>query len=290
MTRPTLLWGRRGDPHLEVIAEEFARRSKPTVRLESDHPKDWKLDDVSGLCAFARRETWGGTSASSLSRPEALWFAHPAEMYACEDLLSQLERARELGLKTPRTSAIADKESTGCWVSKRRFRSDCPGSGANTAWVSEATSPQRGIVYQEFIDKSWEIRANVIDDQAVAVLYRPVANREFLDWSLLEPEALELMTIRLPSQMRRQACALVLSYGLRFGAIDFVLPRGASSISEAVFLELNPFAAWQWLDHLHSPTITELIVDAVLGGDGGCLGARSRTPRTKFAANESRWL
>lgn len=278
MTSPTLLWGRGNDPHLEVVANELARRSAPVVRLESDRGGVWPPGEFSGYRAFARRETWGDTCARPISRPEALWFAHPARMYAAEDVLAQTNRAREFGFRTARISSSADDGPKIGWLSKYRFRTDRPGIGARTAWAPEVRCRQPGIVYQEFIDKSWEIRASVVDDVVVAVLYRPASNREILDWSFLEPASLELMSVCLPREMQRRVCALVRSYGLRFAAIDFLLPKGESSLEESVFLELNPFAAWRWLDDLHAPTVTELIVDAFLRGDGGCLGARGISP------------
>ncbi|MBI3751774.1 MAG: RimK domain-containing protein ATP-grasp [Chloroflexi bacterium] len=102
-------------------------------------------------------------------------------------------------------------------------------------------------IWQEAIPKAFELRITVVGDHVLAgAIDSQASTRTRDDWRRYDFENVAHAAHDLPEHIRAQALALVSALGLRFGAIDAVVrPDG-----QYVFLEINPFGQWLWMEQL----------------------------------------
>lgn len=116
-----------------------------------------------------------------------------------------------------------------------------------------------GGIFQEYIEKEYEIRVTVIGGKLFAVkIDSQISDESKIDWR--ESVALEkvpITAIRLPSKIESKCMTLVKNYGISFGAIDLIYaPNG-----DYVFLEINPNGQWYWVEYFTRLPLTESIVE-----------------------------
>ena len=193
----------------------------------------------------------------------------------------QLSVARELGLETPRTLITNDPRAV------REFVADCPG-GVVAKMLSSFAIRENGhekvvfttplkpsdlermnglelspMTFQERVPKALELRVTVVGERVLsaAVDSNAMTGAE-ADWRR-RGEALEMawQPHAMPPDIERRVSRFMDSFGLNYGALDFILtPDG-----RWVFLEINPVGEYFWLDHLFTPSISEALADTLLG-------------------------
>lgn len=113
-------------------------------------------------------------------------------------------------------------------------------------------------IFQNFIRKSFEVRATVIGDQVFAakLATEGVAKAE-VDWRRATLDDLPHEPIAVPDPIARACVDMCRHFDLRFGAFDFIVDR------EGVwyFLEVNPNGQWLWIEHMAGWPLSAAMAD-----------------------------
>jgi hypothetical protein len=119
-------------------------------------------------------------------------------------------------------------------------------------------------IYQECLDKEFEVRVTVVGDEVYAAAIRSQAtNRTRLDWRRYDRSGTPIDEHQLPDGIRDRCLALVAGYGLGYGAIDLVVTRDG----RYVFLELNPAGQYLWIEDATQLPISDAIARRLLSMD-----------------------
>ncbi len=216
----------------------------------------------SGLRKFARRESeealsglWRTLGCFWMSRPDAINYASYKPR--------QLKVAQELGFRVPRTLISNSPEAVGRFqaeygqvIAKPLFSGDIEYEGerkiifttpvTNSDLAASKSIRLAPTLFQEYINKDFELRVTVIGNQVFAASINSQDVTEALhDWRRALSGSLCFRPYVLPKSVSDKCAHLVATYGLTFGTIDMVkTPDG-----DYVFLELNPNGQWGWLEN-----------------------------------------
>ena len=177
----------------------------------------------------------------------------------------QLAVASEVGWQTPETYIGNDPEevrrlwerTAGRVIMKPFTLAAVPGPLGLRAPYTRRLSPadledQDAIwaspaIWQEAIDKAFELRITVVgEDVWAGAIDSQASDRTRDDWRRYDFEKVAHSAYEVPETVRDRCLALVTALGLRFGAIDVIVtPDG-----RYVFLEINPFGQWLWMEQL----------------------------------------
>lgn len=240
-----------------VTSVLYRRPEALEVEISDEHQKQFAEKEAG---EFLNQLYFGLDNAFWVSRYQALEFARRK--------LPQLGIARKLGMRTPSTliTNSPDKvrdffRSCGGRIAYKTLKSPVikPGEGPElwgvptTLLTSEHMDRidlirHTGGIFQEYVDKEYEIRVTVIGREVFAAKLDSQAVPEAsVDWR----EAVDLGRVRveayeLPEKVVNQCVGIVKSYGLNFGAIDLIrTPDG-----QYVFLEINCNGQWLWVEDL----------------------------------------
>ena len=183
-----------------------------------------------------------------------------------ENKLIQLKAAKSVGMRIPNTlmsndpgkirQFYAENESGIIYKGfKPAFWIAPDGASTNlrTSLVSEAdigndeqllTCPG---IYQEKIDKAYELRINVIGDEVRAVAIYSQVETATMDWRYdLRDGEIPLREITIPDVEKIRCIELCKKFNLRFCAVDMIVtPSG-----EYVFLEMNQAGQFLWIEQI----------------------------------------
>lgn len=119
-------------------------------------------------------------------------------------------------------------------------------------------SPELTPVYiQEYIKKSLEVRITVVDDDFFAV---KIVSDNMIDWRAGNNNQYEIIDI--PIEIKKCIKMMMKDFQLRFGAIDYIVDIDG----KWYFLEINPNGQWQWLECILGLSISDSIMNMLLGG------------------------
>lgn len=119
-------------------------------------------------------------------------------------------------------------------------------------------SPELTPVYiQEYIKKSFEVRITVVDDDFFAV---KIVSDNMIDWRAGNNNQYEIIDI--PIEIKKYIKMMMKDFQLRFGAIDYIVDVDG----KWYFLEINPNGQWQWLECILGLSISDSIMNMLLGG------------------------
>ncbi len=232
------------------------------------------------LASFVRREQEAALRGLFDLLHDSSWLNPPAALYAATGKLTQLRLAEAVGFALPRTLVTNDPgeaarfyEDCGRQMIAKAFRGEI-GSGWHD---TEVVYSQRigdahlgqlprlrhaPCIFQELVPKASEIRVTMVGKQLFPVEARFRAAHEPPDDYRRPGVEVAYAPCRIPAAIE-QACARLLERcGLRFGAVDLIRrPDGGF-----VFLELNAFAAWLWLEQLTGARISDAVADALVDG------------------------
>jgi glutathione synthase/RimK-type ligase-like ATP-grasp enzyme len=117
-------------------------------------------------------------------------------------------------------------------------------------------------LFQELVDKNYDLRVTVIGEEVFAVrIESQVLPEAEVDWrraGVRVPHVAET----LPSEVVDRCLALVRGFELEFAAIDLVRARD----DRYVFLELNPNGQWAWLEQLTGVPLRASLANLLEGG------------------------
>jgi len=210
-----------------------------------------------------------------------LWVSHPDAISVANRKPLQLQRAVALGFTVPRTlitnspteaasfvqnlkGAVAVKSLTGPGITLENGTEE-----KSYALYTRRQSPVEIIeeigrvrncptVFQEYIEKEFELRITVVGKQTYACAIRSQASphtRE--DWRRYDLKHTPHLPYELPSEIHNRCVQFVHSFGLQFGCIDMIVtPQG-----EFVFLEINPNGQWLWIEELAKLPISNALAD-----------------------------
>lgn len=102
-------------------------------------------------------------------------------------------------------------------------------------------------IYQEEVSKDFEVRVTVVGSEVFAVeIHSQESPHTRMDWRNYDFDRTPHQIHDLPLEVEHKCQEIVEKLQLQYGAIDLVVtPKG-----EYVFLEINPFGQWGWLEEL----------------------------------------
>ncbi|MFG0675409.1 MvdC/MvdD family ATP grasp protein [Delftia sp. WSY_7] len=288
---------RRGVPHHRVNTEDLPFSRSLTLELGTEALSSLELDGrkqpnpssiwyrrirsparppemQEGVYEFCLQENRAAL-LGSISAYQTRWMSHPADVWRAELKPYQLQLARRMGLRVPKTLVTNDPNAirkafhafgpmivkpsrSGYAVVDGQERSIYTSRllAEHLEHVDEARlSP---AIYQELIPKRYDIRATVVGTEVfAAAIHSQTDPAAAVDWRHTDNPDLPHTPIQLPANVRDGVLALMSKLGLTFGAVDLVeTPDG-----EFVFLEVNPNGQWLWIDDQLQLGITDAIVD-----------------------------
>jgi glutathione synthase/RimK-type ligase-like ATP-grasp enzyme len=248
-------------------------------------PEEFKScdTDTSPEGKFARAE-WAEFFENFFAHvPHERWINHPSANANASRKLEQLSTAAKLGINVPESLATQNPEQLRAFYTKCRGRliakplssgylesgNDEPDSLVYTNRIKAEDLKKLDdlsacpTLFQEFIEKEYDVRITVVDSEIVAV--KLVAK---------EPDGTQRCDIRrnnmtdvvhskidLPDHVIYNIRKLMQIYRLRFAAIDMVV----SVSGEWIFLEINPNGQWAWIDQVADTNISGAFEKSFLG-------------------------
>jgi hypothetical protein len=254
-----------------------------TIDLASIGSIWWQWDQPAGFPAglnpaerrFAEREAELAVNALPAIGKFA-WINHPACERLANSKAAQLFAARTIGLEIPRTVITNNPDEVRAFIAAAPAqivykassppRNIAPDKALFTGLVTDETLANLDLIritpgiFQERIDKSYELRITVIGARIFAVKIDSQALAETqLDWRHAQHDvAYEPVT--LPREIATKITAFMEHLGLVYGAFDFIVtPDG-----RYVFLEVNPGGAYMWVEAATGLGITPALADALI--------------------------
>jgi glutathione synthase/RimK-type ligase-like ATP-grasp enzyme len=232
------------------------RHSEPVIQrplVDSDHELAMRESSLASRGMF-----------SALS-DSVFTVNHVQHARYAENKLIQLMRAQAVGFRVPKTLMSNDpraiKEfirasaSTGAiYKAYKPAMWKTSQDGIAIAFTSEVTIdtlPSDAVlrltpgIYQERLDKSFEVRVTCMGNHVVAVKLdsQAVADAS-MDWRGVSPHELKIQPIQLPREVESRCVGLLKSLNLLFGCIDLICTPGG----EYVFLEINQMGQFLWIE------------------------------------------
>lgn len=244
-------------------------------------PADEEAMSYEGVM-FARDEWKAALEGAYALLDDKLWVSHPDHLYLAARKPYQLRLAAELGLRTPRTLITNDPDQV------RTFFRSCDGQvvvkATGSGWVyaqdgddvyyvltnrltldeldaddAIKTSP---LTLQEEIAKVYEVRANVVGQQVLAIRIDSQASPESaLDWRRYDLPHTPYAPYVLPDNIARKCLQLTQRLGLEFGAIDLI----RTPMGEYVFLEINGNGQFLWAEEHSGVGISAALANLLVG-------------------------
>jgi glutathione synthase/RimK-type ligase-like ATP-grasp enzyme len=194
------------------------------------------------------------------------WISPPHLIGRAESKILQLQLARSLGLKIPRTILTNNPKEALHFAQSCKFNVitkpltastlDCQGSffEVYAHQLDESTFKEHfesirfaPTLLQEYIPKALEIRVTIIgtDFFATQIDSQSVSGAE-IDWRKIDCYTIPHKPVTLPRKLVAALKQFIGFYGIQFGAIDLILTPD----KEYFFLENNPNGQWYWLEVL----------------------------------------
>lgn len=245
-----------------------------------DRPKESKIDLPSFQSVYFRRPEQPRINDNDLTPDEsqfiqleirqtleglykilrnAYWISDVDAIRKAENKIYQQIVAKEIGFKIPNGIVTNESSSFQSFVSCTNECIVKPIYSGQIGWPQMKsvvftskldTMPDEEQIelspsyLQEKIEKKYDVRVTVVEDEVFAARIDSQSNRETqIDWRVGE-NILPHESFILPEKLRNQCVELVRRFDLRFGAIDLIeTPEG-----EFIFLEINPNGQWAWIE------------------------------------------
>lgn len=247
-----------GRDNLNPISVWYRRRSEPSI--DNFVNLDLSPQDMS----FAHRESHAGFSGLLGALGEqAVWVNPYGASSLAEHKPLQLSLAKKVGFSIPRSIVSNNPEdikrflSTGRRYIYKPFKAGywndtelgflrLPTSEVNLAILpSDEYLRLTPGIYQEKIDKKYEVRANIFGRYCIAVrINTQQGSTASIDWRTANHKSLSLSLIELPSNIYKSCLAIMAELGIVFGCFDFIVSENGSYI----FLEVNAAGQFLWIE------------------------------------------
>lgn len=230
---------------------------------------------------FARREAMQGVGGI-LRATDCLWVNRPDVDAVSELKPYQLDLARRLGMRVPRTLMTNDPKEVSDLlatadrpIAYKAFTGGVihyPGAfpaGLLTTVVGDELREHLDRVghtmcmFQEYVDKAYEVRLTVMGNTYFPVTIDSQATEETkADWRGLSSTMPYGPYRPLPDEVVKKTQALMAELGAVYGAVDFIVtPDG-----EYVFLEVNPMGQFMWMHHDLGLPMGDHLADLLMTG------------------------
>ena len=119
---------------------------------------------------------------------------------------------------------------------------------------------QAPCIFQEYLDKDFELRITVVGDQVFPVKINSQKNSKTkFDWRK-DQTHVEYELFVLPEELKTKLLRLHREFKIVYGAYDFIVdPKGTY-----YFLEVNPAGQWLWMEEVLGINISETIANALI--------------------------
>ena len=110
-----------------------------------------------------------------------------------------------------------------------------------------STTEENPIVLQKYIEKDFEVRYTVVGNKhLVCKIDSQKSQKAKNDWRRYDLTKTPHVTITPPCDIKNKVEQLLKELGLEYGAIDFIVTPD----NEWIFLEINCFGQWLWIEDL----------------------------------------
>ncbi len=247
--------------------------------INAIYARGFSLDELTPypdgeLNGFFKNETQAFIYGILLDHPR--WFNHPAKSEFAAHKLIQLKRAKAAGFKIPETLVTNDPVSLQAFAKKHsRIINKVINQGRIEVGGQTKLSFARLLskdsidyerievlpsIYQEYIEKDFDIRVTVVNEHIFAVCIHSQLNKEVVDWRKERVVNIPHTEFNLPIHIKNKILEYIKSFDLNYGALDFVMDKKG----ELVFLELNPEGLWGWQEVLCNVKITRELVNSLI--------------------------
>ncbi len=228
---------------------------------------------------FASREAQMGLGGVLASLPR--WLNHPSDNASAEFKPVQLAVARACGLDVPPTIVTNDLEESIAFtrsVGRAVYKPFTQGSiveddNTRVVFTTPVTADDldgsislTAHLLQAWVDKQYELRLTVVDDNYFAARIDAHSDAAAIDWRRDYDNLSYSLLSDLPDRVRAGTKALMRRLRLRFAALDLIVDK--SGVHH--FIDLNPNGQWAWIEDATGAPIASAIADALLS-DGRAL-------------------
>ncbi len=190
--------------------------------------------------------------------PDVIWVNPIDRVSVAEHKLYQLQIARELGFRVPRTLVSRDplelrkfaeenKSGTICKpIFHGMFFDETSSYSVYTRRVTPESIDAESVrscpaLFQEEIPRIADVRATFIGSQCFVADIK--GDSSLVDWR--DPDVpVRYSESGLSADVQMMCQSMLVKLGLKYGAFDFV----RTPDDELVFLEINPTGEWAWLE------------------------------------------
>lgn len=206
-----------------------------------------------------------------------IWVNDPFAQPYSNLKIKQLQVAKELGMKIPKTIISNDIKSI------KSFYDECAGriifkTLAQVIWKiggSVFTTPvekdfvvkhselirRAPCVFQEYIEKKLELRITIFGKKILtAAIYSQEKDVSRYDWRL--GEDLRHEPFQLPAELESKLLQMMDRFKIVYGAIDMIV----TPEDEYVFLEINPQGMFGWLEEKTGVKYYSALADLLIAG------------------------
>jgi glutathione synthase/RimK-type ligase-like ATP-grasp enzyme len=213
---------------------------------------------------------------------DCFWVSRPSRIRYAENKITQLNVARKIGFKVPKTVISNNPKNVIDFIDcnkndvvikpvKSGFVSDEEIIFTNVINSEKIVSPNRIMkipsIYQQYIRKKYDIRVTVFGEKVFPVeIHSQGPPDSRIDWRKSSDLNMVQKEHVIPKKIQENCLRMTSYFGLEFGAIDMVL----SPKNEYFFLEINPNGQWAWLEQRTNYKLTDTLIDLLLIGKGVC--------------------
>lgn len=241
----------RYDKHFDVI---WWRRAQRPYIPESIHE-----DDIS----FVRRENAIYHDSIPYILDNKAWWVNPiASHQKTRSKIIQLKTAQHCGFKLPETLVSNSPEEIRDFMRRHEeviYKPFCPKVWSEpngikiiyTDKISEDDLPSDNLlqmvpgIYQQYINKKYEIRATCFGSMICAVTIDSQTHPlGITDWRKIPGHELALAEIVLPNAIKSKLIQFMKKMGIVFGCFDFIV----TPEDDIIFLEVNEQGQFLWVE------------------------------------------
>lgn len=264
----------------EIVGEEvrsiWYRRPLP--------PQPSEQIDEEGARQFAAEELKSSLDGA-LFALDCTWVSHPSAIRTATYKPYQIKAACRYGFTVPKTLISMDP------VRVKKFYNELREVGKKTAAKLVSQGPPRAstpdeqysifttlledidiarestlsycpAIYQEYIEKKYELRVTVVGDKTYACeIHSQETETTRIDWRRYDLPNTPHLPHKLDPAVENKCISLTKHFGLLFSAIDLVV----SPDGQVMFLELNPNGQWGWIQELTGLPIAQALANLLSG-------------------------
>lgn len=193
--------------------------------------------------------------------------------YAGENKFFQLDVAKQVGFNVPKTIVSNRYSSLKEFIEEHKdviFKlynqnvyienNSLKGAYANKIYLEDLEKKFKGtqnpIVLQEYINKSFEVRWIAIEkEHFVCQINSQESKIADIDWRRYDLANTPHLILKPPKPIIDRVEKLMSLMGLAYGALDFIV----TPENKWVFLEINCFGQWLWIENLTGLKISDSI-------------------------------